>query len=199
MKSKIIFENWKTVTVDGVEYKNYEVSNLGHVRSWIDTHGNRRSTPIIMCISEHRNGYLQVKLRNGNVIRNLYIHRLVVEAFIGRIPKGYEVNHIDEDKKNNCLSNLEIVTRKQNLNHGTRSLRAALSMSKQLHIMEVEYPHRELTFINACEASKFFDYKLPQQVGTYISIARKSNSNIIKLRGKDYYYSLEKKGKSANV
>lgn len=61
--------------------------------------------------------------------------------------------------------------------------------------MEVEYPHRELTFINACEASKFFDYKLPQQVGTYISNARKSNSNIIRLRGKEYYYSLQKKGK----
>lgn len=112
MKYKIILESWKTVVVDGIEYKNYEVSNLGKVRSWIDTHGNRRSTPIIMSESEHTNGYLQVKLRNGNIYKNLYIHRLVVEAFIGRIPKGFEVNHIDEDKKNNHLSNLEIVTRK---------------------------------------------------------------------------------------
>jgi len=44
-------------------------------------------------------------------------HRLIVETFIGKIPKKMEVNHMDGDKHNNCLNNLEIVTRHENLIH----------------------------------------------------------------------------------
>jgi hypothetical protein len=46
-----------------------------------------------------------------------YVHRLVYESFRGPIPDGLEINHIDGNKKNNSLENLEAVTRKQNLHH----------------------------------------------------------------------------------
>lgn len=49
--------------------------------------------------------------------KNYYVHRLVAEAFIGEIPKGFQVNHLDGDKHNNVPSNLEIVTRLQNMQH----------------------------------------------------------------------------------
>ena len=49
---------------------------------------------------------------------------IVAETLLGSKPKGYEVNHIDEDKTNNALSNLEYVTPKYNNNYGTRISRA---------------------------------------------------------------------------
>lgn len=176
----------------------YEVSNFGRVRS-LEYKGKKRKEPLILSGGDNGTGYLQVILCKNSIYKHLYIHRLVVEAFIGRIPKGYEINHIDENKKNNCLSNLEIVTRKQNMNHGTRNMRAGKSISKQLDLLEVQYPHRELTFTNSCECSKFFNYKRETQIGSYISAARKKGSNIIKIKGIDYFYTQQKKGKSANV
>ncbi len=46
-----------------------------------------------------------------------YVHRLVVEAFIGEIPAGQEVNHISGQKVDNRIENLEVVTHSQNTAH----------------------------------------------------------------------------------
>ena len=45
------------------------------------------------------------------------VHRVVAEAFIGKIPKGKEINHLNGDKHCNNVDNLEIVTRQQNVTH----------------------------------------------------------------------------------
>ena len=47
------------------------------------------------------------------------VHRLIWEAFNGQIPEGYEINHLDERPINNALSNLSLVTHKENVNYGT--------------------------------------------------------------------------------
>lgn len=66
------------------------------------------------------NGYLQVGLwENGKVTRRL-VHRFVMEAFIG--PSVLQVNHIDGNKTNNCLRNLEYVTASQNIRYRFESL-----------------------------------------------------------------------------
>jgi hypothetical protein len=69
----------------------------------------------------HPSGYLYAGLFKGvgSSKQRLWrrVHRLVVETFIGPIPDGLEVNHKDLNKHNNNVSNLEIVTRKQNIIH----------------------------------------------------------------------------------
>lgn len=59
-------------------------------------------------------GYLMLGSGLGSV------HRLVVESFLGEIPKGLVVNHIDGNKLNNRLSNLEVVTYSENMKHAYR-------------------------------------------------------------------------------
>lgn len=60
-------------------------------------------------------GYFQLKIHNGGKYKHEYVHRLVWMAFKGEIPEGYEIEHKDDDKSNNALSNLELFTRKQNM------------------------------------------------------------------------------------
>lgn len=61
-------------------------------------------------------GYIQYKFTiKGKTFRK-YEHVMVAEAFLGE-GKGLEVNHIDGDKSNNCLNNLEWVTHKENIQH----------------------------------------------------------------------------------
>lgn len=56
-------------------------------------------------------------------------HRVIWFYFNGEIPEGLEVNHKDEDKTNNSLDNLELLTHPENINYGTRNQRAGASNS----------------------------------------------------------------------
>lgn len=62
-------------------------------------------------------GYYFVNYTSKNGTINRSVHRLVAETYIGEIPKGYCVNHKDGNKTNNRVSNLEIVTYKENIRH----------------------------------------------------------------------------------
>lgn len=65
-------------------------------------------------------GYAVVDLFKNKEQKRFSIHRLVAITFIPNPYNLPQVNHIDENKLNNCVSNLEWVTAKQNMNHGTR-------------------------------------------------------------------------------
>lgn len=67
----------------------------------------------IECKQNNNGGYLRVVTKEGNI----YVHRMVYETFIGNIPNGMEVDHIDTDKSNNNLSNLRLCTRTENNNN----------------------------------------------------------------------------------
>lgn len=99
-------EIWKDVLgYEGL----YMVSSLGRIKSV--------KTGLIMKPKDNGRGYKYVALCKNGRCRTKCIHRLVVEAFIGAIPKGFEVNHKDEDKGNNTLDNLEICTRSYNVEY----------------------------------------------------------------------------------
>lgn len=62
----------------------------------------------------NRSGYAYIPLYLNGKIVNRFIHRLVYQTFIGEIEKGYTIDHIDENKKNNRLENLQQLKRKEN-------------------------------------------------------------------------------------
>lgn len=119
-----MIEEWKDI--EGYEGL-YQVSNLGRVYTF---KRNKLMTPV-----KSRKGYLMVKLRVNNCAKSLAVHRLVAQAFIQNPENKPQVNHIDEDKTNNMVSNLEWVTNKENCNHGTKIQRGIDSVSKPiLHV-----------------------------------------------------------------
>ena len=76
---------------------------------------------------DNGDGYIRVCLQNdGGIWKNMMFHRAILMSYLGEgIPIGYEVNHIDENKKNNQIKNLNLMTPKENCNHGTRNKRVA--------------------------------------------------------------------------
>lgn len=107
----------------------YEVSNkgevrriVGEVRNNVDG-GMRKVGGNTLRPKTKSNGYLEVNLYiETQQSKMMYVHRLVIMAFVGEIPLGYEVNHKDGNKANNHLSNLEMVTPSENRIHSTHVL-----------------------------------------------------------------------------
>lgn len=95
-------EEWRTV------FPPYEVSSYGRVRN--------ASTGLVLRPSSDSGGYLGVCLCGG-LARRHKIHNLVAHAFIGKRPVGLDVNHIDGNKRNNSVENLEYMSRSDNLRH----------------------------------------------------------------------------------
>lgn len=93
-------EEWRDLNVKG---KNIKVSNLGRISY------ERDRIEYLVSQQQNTDGYL--------TCRYGLVHRLVAMAFIDNIPEDKEINHIDGNKQNNCVENLEIVTHKQNMRH----------------------------------------------------------------------------------
>ena len=107
----------------------YQASNFGRIKS---LNYLRTGKEKLLKQSLNHNGYLFVKLSKNGKIKNYYVHRLVWIAFNGEIPEGMQINHKSEVKTENNLENLELVTRKENCNWGTRNERLAIAISKTL-------------------------------------------------------------------
>lgn len=123
-------EIWKPIK--GYESR-YEVSNLGRVRSLPrliirSKMGNYLKKGQIIRQGTTTHGYKQVFLYINNVGKMHLVHRLVAQAFLEHIEGYNEVNHKDENKENNSVSNLEWCNRKYNQNYGTLHTRRKIKL-----------------------------------------------------------------------
>ena len=113
----------------------YEVSNLGNVRR---VAGKGCKETRVLKPWKTKDGYMSVNLCKDGNRKDYLVHRLVAQAFIPNPDNLPEVNHIDENKENNQVNNLEWCDHKQNCNHGTRNQRSAevrINDSKQSDIV----------------------------------------------------------------
>lgn len=108
--------NWKTIKL----YPDYEVSDTGLVK-------NKLTNKILK--GYIRNGYRFVHIKNGKELR---IHRLVAIEFIPNPKNLCCVNHIDENKENNNIENLEWCNHQYNNTFGTRVEKQAKAMQKKV-------------------------------------------------------------------
>lgn len=110
-------EAWKPIPgYEGL----YEVSNLGRVRSldrveYYVRGGRKRKGRLLKLFLSH--GYKRVVLSVDGKQRKVMVHNLVLSAFVGPRPASFQTNHIDGNKTNNVLENLEWVTARENIMH----------------------------------------------------------------------------------
>ena len=113
-------ETWKTIQWRGNIYPNHLVSINGKVVTRNITSTNKHKLPLFgdwreISFKKQNKGYVSCFITPPNGKRTYpNLHQLVWESFNGEIPEGFVIDHIDNNPKNNHLSNLQIVTRQQN-------------------------------------------------------------------------------------
>lgn len=104
----------------------YQVSNTGKVRS-LNYRGNTGKTKVLKQDTKD-NGYKIIDLYKNGKRKDYLVHRLVALAFIPNTLNLPQVNHIDEDKTNNAVWNLEWCTPEYNLNYGTHNEKMSVTI-----------------------------------------------------------------------
>ena len=94
----------------------YEVSNKGNVRS-LKNRWHEREKPRIVKQQLTKKEYKRIPLSKENKRKHYMVHRLVYEAFNGKIPNNMGINHKDYDRTNNNIENLEIISHTNNVRY----------------------------------------------------------------------------------
>ena len=135
-------EIWKDI--EGYEGL-YQVSNMGRVKSlermkWCGLNGGcyRIVPEKIMKGVGDGNGYLQVGLYREGKRKKCRINRLVAQAFLENPDNLPEVNHKDENKKNNCVDNLEWCSHSYNMTYNSRAKKVGKKNSKPVYSIDKE-------------------------------------------------------------
>ena len=111
---------------------------------------------IVMRPNLKKSGYYEVSLSNSDGHKSFLLHRLVAEYFIPKREGADEVNHKDGNKANNNASNLEWVTRNENLRHAYENgLREDDVSAKAVIATNIENGE-EMEFSSIYKAARFF-------------------------------------------
>ena len=137
-----------TKDIDG-----YEISSDGRVRN--------SKTGRILKTNANSRGYRQVCLRDNKTQVTRSIHRLVADAFYDGEHEGLDVNHIDGNKSNNHISNLEFCSRKENIKHAFQTGLKHPSRMIQVRVVETGSVYesiRECARATGCNQSMICQY-----------------------------------------
>lgn len=158
----ILNETWKLIP----NSTGYEVSNRGRVRSPRSKTCQNKIVGGNILSSSSLNSYgyprVNIKLIDGS-FKECLIHRLVAEAFIPNDDTSKtDVNHKDENKLNNDVSNLEWCTKEYNNNYGIRSAKSKLA---QVYIYKVydnnSKSYIDKDFLGVKDIAKHFNCTVP--------------------------------------
>ena len=139
------------------DYKDYEglyqASNLGRMRS-LDRWVKSKSGSVRLCkgkilkLCTDKRGYLHVVLSKNNKVKAYLVHRIIAETFLPNTDNLPQVNHKDENKLNNVVSNLEWCTHEYNVNYGTRNERMSKNLTNNIYTSrEVDVYDLDMNFI----------------------------------------------------
>jgi len=110
-------EQWKDIK----DYEgHYKISNLGRVKN-VKRNNNRYNKLLKLKKGTDKYKYYHISLFKNGLCKEVSIHRLVAQAFIPNPDNKPEVNHIDGNKVNNKIDNLEWCTHKENFKHASKN------------------------------------------------------------------------------
>lgn len=116
-------EEWREIK----DFPKYSVSNFGNVKN--------NKTNRIMKLNV-KAGYYNISLNNDNCKKTLKVHRLVGLAFIENTENKPEVNHINKNKLDNSITNLEWSTRKEQNKHRCKDLIITSNKNKSINRLD---------------------------------------------------------------
>ncbi|MED1287338.1 HNH endonuclease [Bacillus mycoides] len=177
-----MIEEWRSVI--GYEGE-YEISNYGRVKS---LKNNREK--ILKTFKGHR-GYERINLMKHRKLKQVFVHRLVAEAFIEVIKEGLYVNHIDGNKTNNRVENLEIVTQRENVRHSIDVLKNNIKPVYQIDVSSLKI----IKGFNSAEEAYRETGVLPQSIGKCCKELRNAAGGFIWIYQDDYSLEIIEKKK----
>lgn len=183
-------EIWKNIQdYEGI----YECSSLGRIRS-LDRYVLDSKRQIYFFVKgcelkprKNKNGYLQVSLNKKGKRKMVYVHRIIAETFLEKIKDKNTINHIDGDKNNNCVDNLEWCTYSENNKHSYKELnrRIVNCGGSKIPVYMIDTETKELFYyVSIAEASKKINLS-HTQINRYIHNNKKWKGRFILLTDKD--------------
>jgi len=156
----------------------YQASNYGNIKSLKKKYGNNGNyKEIVLKPYPISREHLYVNLYKENKIKKYYIHRLILETFVGPCPLGMECRHLDGNPKNNRLENLKWGTHKENvqdsIGHGTsfnvgKDRKGSMCGASKLNEMQIRIILRLLED----------GYLTQQEIGEIFGVAQNTISSI---------------------